>query len=192
MSEIYKNRINRVVDYIQTNLDTPLSVKQLSKIACFSEFHFNRIFKKAMGESAYQFIRRLRLEKSADLLLTKPEIPITEIAMVCGFATSSSFAKSFKEQFHMSATEWRNCSNAHFNKKSQPIEVEPGRFSFVNGSPAWTFYERGSIRQVVIENITPITIAYIRYVGPYKGDDTLFDQLLCTTPPMGCTAWICS
>ena len=33
-----------------------------------------------MGESAYHFIRRLRLEKSADLLLTKPEIPITEIA----------------------------------------------------------------------------------------------------------------
>jgi len=62
-----------------------------------TKFHFSRIFKKAMGESVYQFIRRLRLEKSADLLLTKPETPITEIAMVCGFAASSSFAKSFKE-----------------------------------------------------------------------------------------------
>lgn len=177
MNEVYENRINRVVDYIQANLDTPLSINQLSKIACFSEFHFNRTFKKAMGESAYQFIRRLRLEKSADLLLTKPEIPITEIAMVCGFATSSSFAKSFKEHFHMSATEWRNCSNAHFDKESQTIEVDSGRFSFVNGSPSWIFHLRGSIRQVVIEDIAPLTVAYVRNVGPYKGDDTLFDQL---------------
>jgi len=79
-----------------------------------------------MGEPVYQFIRRLRLEKSADLLLTKPETPITEIAMVCGFAASSSFAKSFKEHFHMRATAWRKRSNASFDKESQPMRVEVG------------------------------------------------------------------
>ena len=30
------------------------------------QFHFNRMFKKAMGEPVYKFIRRLRLEKSAE------------------------------------------------------------------------------------------------------------------------------
>jgi AraC family transcriptional regulator len=177
MSEVYKNRINRVVDYIQTNLDTPLSIHQLSKVACFSEFHFNRIFKKAMGESVYKFIRRLRLEKSAELLLTKPATSITEIALICGFATSSSFAKSFKNHFNMSATEWRNNSINFFDKESKPIQIEQGQISIIKGSPVWTFNKEGSIRQVVIENISPFKVAYIRNVGPYQGDETLFDKL---------------
>jgi AraC family transcriptional regulator len=177
MSEVYKNRINRVIDYIQANLDTPLSINRLSKIACFSEFHFNRIFKKAMGESVYKFIRRLRLEKSAGLLLTKPETSITEIALICGFATSSSFAKSFKNHFNMSATEWRNNTNTFFDKESRPIQIEQGQISIIKGSPVWTFNKEGSIRQVIIENISPFKVAYIRNVGPYQEDDTLFDKL---------------
>ena len=116
MSEAYKNRINRVVDYIQANFDTSLSISQISKVACFSEFHFNRVFKKIMGEPVYKFIRRLRLEKSAELLLKRPKTSITEIALICGFATSSSFAKSFKNHFNMNATEWRNNFNTFFDK----------------------------------------------------------------------------
>ena len=41
----------------------------------------------------------------------------------------------------------------------------------------WTFNKEGSVRQVVIENISPFKVAYIRNVGPYQGDDTLFDKL---------------
>lgn len=177
MSEDYKNRINRVVDYIQNNLGAPLSIDQLSEVACYSEYHFNRIFKKTMGESLYTFIRRLRLEKSADLLLTKSKTPITEIALICGFATSSSFAKSFKDHFNMSATEWRNNSNTFLDKSSKPIQIEQGRISVTNGSPVWTFKKKGTIRQVVIENIPQFKVAYVRNVGPYQQDDNLFDKL---------------
>ncbi len=177
MSQIYKDRINRVVDYIQDHLDTPLSINQLSGVACFSEFHFNRIFKKIMGEPVYKFIRRLRLEKSAGLLLTKPGTSITEIALMCGFGTSSSFAKSFKDHFNMSATAWRNNSNTFFDKESKPIQIEQGQISIIKGSPVWTFNKEGSIRQVVIENISPFKVAYVRNVGPYQGDDMLFDRL---------------
>ena len=177
MSEIDKNRINRVVDYIQANLDTPLSIRRLSGIACYSEFHFNRVFKKNMGESVHRFISRLRIEKSADLLLTKPQTSITEIALQCGFATPSSFAKKFKSHFYMSATEWRNNSDAIFDRSSEPVQVEQGRITLTNGSPVWTFREKGIIRQVVIETIPQLKVAYIRNVGPYQQDDTLFEKL---------------
>ena len=88
-----------------------------------------------MGEPVYQFIRRLRLEKSAGLLLTTPRKSITEIALMCGFSTSSSFAKSFKNHFRMSATEWRNKSNNFFDKESTPIQIERGQISVIKGSP---------------------------------------------------------
>jgi AraC family transcriptional regulator len=135
MNETYINRINRVVDYIQANLDSPLSIKRLSEVACYSEFHFNRLFKKSMGESVYKFIRRLRLEQSAELLLAKPEASITEIALVCGFATSSSFAKSFMQYFGMSATEWRGNSRKARDNASASRQIEKGHISFIKGAP---------------------------------------------------------
>jgi AraC family transcriptional regulator len=178
MTEVSENRINRVIDHIQANLDAPLSIGQLSKVACYSEFHFNRIFKKTMGESVYKFIRRLRLEKAAEQLLVKPGTSITEIALSCGFASSSSFAKSFKNHFKMNATEWRYNFNTFFSKDSEPVQIEQGRISFIKGSPVWTFNRNGLIRQVVVETISPFTIAYIRNVGPYQGDEPLFDKLV--------------
>ncbi len=177
MDEFYKDRLNRVVDYIQANLEADLSLKELSGIAYYSEFHFSRIFRVAMGESVYQFIRRLRLEKSAEMLLLNTGKSITEIALLCGFATPSSFAKSFKKHFIMNATEWRNKSNALFDKKSTPIQIENGQISIIKGSPVWTFKKGDSIRQVVIENFSPSNVAYIRNVGPYQGDEKLFNQL---------------
>lgn len=177
MNEVNENKINRALDFIQSNLDTPLTIHQLSKVACFSEFHFNRIFKQTVGESVYKFIRRLRLEKSAGVLLMTPKASITEIALNCGFASSSSFAKSFKNHFSMNATEWRNNFKTSFDKESKPVQIDKGKISFIKGSPVWTFNKNGSIRQVVIENISPFKIAYVRNIGPYQGDDTLFDKL---------------
>ncbi len=177
MDEFYTNRINQVVDYIQDHLEEELSLKQLAGVACFSEFHFCRIFKAVMGEPAYQFIRRLRLEKSAELLLTSSTESITGIALRCGFATSSSFAKSFRKHFGMSASQWRNKSNAFFDRESIPVQIERGHISVNKGSPVWTFPKEDSIRQVVIENIPPLKVAYVRNIGPYQGDEILFQNL---------------
>jgi len=177
MNEFHKNRINRVIDYIQANIEKNLSLKQLSAVACYSEFHFNRIFRATMGESIYQYIRRLRLEKSAELLLTNTGKSITEIALDCGFSTPSSFAKSFKNHFKMNATEWRNRPNTLFDKESTPVQIENGQISIVKGSPVWTFHKEDLIRQVVVENFLPFKFAYVRNVGPYQGDEDLFSQL---------------
>jgi AraC family transcriptional regulator len=99
------------------------------------------------------------------------------IALAVGFTTSSSFAKSFKKHFKMNATEWRNKSKAFFDKNSIPIYIEHGRLSIINDSPVWSFKKDDSIRQVVVENIAPFKVAYIRNVGPYEGDEFLFQKL---------------
>jgi AraC family transcriptional regulator len=96
---------------------------------------------------------------------------------MCGFATPSSFAKSFKNHFKMSASEWRDRSNTFFDKASTPIQIDCGQVSLQKSSPMWTFSVKDSIRQVVIEDISPFKVAYIRNVGPYEGDDILFDSL---------------
>jgi AraC-like DNA-binding protein len=80
----YISRINRVIDYIQNNLHKSLSLNELARVACFSIFHFHRIFSAIIGETLNDFIQRLRVEKAASLLLSNPKKSITEIAFDCG------------------------------------------------------------------------------------------------------------
>lgn len=177
MNEFYEASINRVVDYIQANLSEDLSLKQLSEVACYSKFHLNRIFSAYMGESVYQYIKRVRLEKSAELLLANSKVSITDVAQMFGFETSSSFAKSFKSYFKMTATEWRNRFNGFLGKESTPLQIEHVKFSINRNSPVWTYHFKNSTLQIVIEDILPLEFVYIRNIGPYQGGEVLFEEL---------------
>src|SRR3981081_1258272 len=65
----YAARMNRVVDYIQKHLAEPLDLEQLAAVACFSSFHFHRLFRAWMGETLQSFVHRLRLERAAQSLV---------------------------------------------------------------------------------------------------------------------------
>ena len=58
----YHERGNRVIDYIGGHLDGELSLASLAQIACFSPFHFHRIFQAVTGETLNSHVRRARLE----------------------------------------------------------------------------------------------------------------------------------
>ncbi|MBU3916919.1 AraC family transcriptional regulator, partial [bacterium] len=58
----YTSRINRVIDYIYANQEHGLTVETLPNEACFSRFHFQKIFKMIVGESLNVYIRRRRLK----------------------------------------------------------------------------------------------------------------------------------
>ena len=107
----YSTRINRVMDYIDAKLGEELSLDELASIANFSKYHFNRIFHSFTGESLFSFIQRLRLEKSAALLSSRPDMSITEIALECGFSGPASFSKSFRSFFEKSPSQWRKEKN---------------------------------------------------------------------------------
>ena len=81
----YAQRINRVIDYLRGNLDRQVKLEELAKVACFSEFHFHRIFSAISGETLKNFTNRLRLEKAARLLRYSDQ-KLTDIALECGFS----------------------------------------------------------------------------------------------------------
>ncbi|MEO1023534.1 MAG: AraC family transcriptional regulator, partial [Bacteroidota bacterium] len=107
MHQDYISRINRTFDYIEANLGRPLTLEELAGVANFSKFHFNRMFKAIVGETPFQFIHRLRLEKAAMLLIANQQEPIADIAYRCGFPEVSVFSRSFRKQFNQSATQYR-------------------------------------------------------------------------------------
>lgn len=103
----YIARINKALQYIERHLAEELKLQTVADVACFSQFHFHRIFSGLVGETPSDFIKRIRLERAANMLYQMPESPITEIALTCGFSSSSTFSRAFAERFQTSPSRWR-------------------------------------------------------------------------------------
>lgn len=101
-------RINHAIDLIESAIDAPLTLEQLAAAACYSPFHFHRIFAELTGLSCHDFIRRRRLTRSANRLVAERNLSIGQLAMEMGFHSAANFARAFRQQFGMSPSDWRN------------------------------------------------------------------------------------
>lgn len=117
----YDSRMMKVLHHINENLDKDLSLMKLSETACFSQFHFHRLFSSFMGETPNDYVKRLRVEKAANLLIMAKHLPITEIALRCGFSSSATFARAFKDHFNYSASEWREFGHREYSENIKSI-----------------------------------------------------------------------
>ncbi|MBI3496232.1 MAG: AraC family transcriptional regulator [Proteobacteria bacterium] len=61
----YGRRIERVVAFIGAHLDDPLDLGRLAEVACFSPYHFHRVYRAIAGETTADTLRRLRLHRAA-------------------------------------------------------------------------------------------------------------------------------
>lgn len=188
--EEYKSRINNVLDFLEKNLEKPLTLEELASVANFSKFHFHRIFYGMTGETPFQFILRLRLERAANILVNNPRKTITEIALECGFSDSAVFARSFKSNFNCSATEWRkrkNKANSNLSKTSGNFNQTISNLNKDSFSPSMYFSSESNKlkwrtemelnKSVEIKEFEKMIVAYVRYIGPYKGNAKLFENL---------------
>lgn len=95
----YVTRVNRAIDHVMRNLAEPLLLEDVARAAAFSPFHFHRIFRSLTGETLASFVKRARLERAVHLLSHRTGTSLTEIALACGFSSSSDFSRCFKEQY---------------------------------------------------------------------------------------------
>jgi len=102
----YYIRIQRVMQYIDEHLDEHITLKELSKIACFSQYHFHRVFVACLGLTIQEYIYFKRLAKAASLLLNST-LPVTDIALLVGYGTHAAFSKSFRKCYDMTPSEYR-------------------------------------------------------------------------------------
>ena len=190
----YLARIHRVMDHVERHLDEPLALADLARVACFSPFHFHRVFTACTGETLYQFVLRLRLERAANQLAQLPDKSITAIALDCGFGSSAAFARAFRAGFGTSASAWRarHSKNREAIRKDREEPGAPRAYAFSEAA------EHGAggdatrrpnmpvppapmpvkpAQSVRVETIEPFTVAYVRHVGPYAGDSALFGRL---------------
>jgi AraC family transcriptional regulator len=106
----YSDCIEDVMKYIREHISEPLDRETLAEVAGFSVPHFHRVFTAHVGESAINYVRRLRLERAARKL-RMGAVDITEVALAAGYDTHAAFSKAFKQQFGFPPSEFRqlNC-----------------------------------------------------------------------------------
>ena len=119
----HQDRMNRVLVHIQEHLEEPIDLQKLADIACYSAYHFHRIFAAYTGEPLNTHLRRLRLERAASrLLFTKH--PVTEIGYEAGYGTPAAFAKAFRTYFSLTPSEFRERGVAPEKSSDLPINKE--------------------------------------------------------------------
>ena len=119
----YKERILRVLTHIHEHLDEALDLEELARVACFSSFHFHRVFAAMTGETIADHVRRLRLERAAMELRSGPK-HVIQLALDAGYEAHEAFTRAFKAAYGVSPAGFRRATGpiailaAVGNKKS--------------------------------------------------------------------------
>jgi AraC family transcriptional regulator len=130
----YAARIDRSCDYIRNHLAERLDLEALAEVACFSPWHFHRVFSAIVGQTPRDYVEERRLDRAANFLALRPDLSITDIALGTGFSSPSVFSRSFKARFGMTAAEYRAC--ARHEKEVLPAAFPRRRLELPDFDPA--------------------------------------------------------
>lgn len=91
-------RLAKIIDIMRQNLEEPISCKEVADMAGMSQRQMERIFKEHLSQRPNQYYLNLRLEK-ARLLLEQSDMSILNVAMACGFLSTSHFSQCYKRMY---------------------------------------------------------------------------------------------
>lgn len=159
----YQKRMNIVLDYIDQHYQEKLTIEKLADLAHFSSYHFHRIFHSVTGATVNEYIRSLRLSRSAYKLLYCYRLSVLDIALMCGFSSQSDFSRSFKAFYGISPTQYRR------TKEPKAVSFQ----DFSNGIGLELCPKHSDLNEklkstIRITALPDLNVAYIRCTGLSK------------------------
>lgn len=103
---VKKNKLKLIITYIENNYTHAISIQDIAKECHFSESHFMKFFKQCTGTSFISYLNDYRL-LIASRLLTSTDLPVTQIAVECGFDNISYFNRCFKKKYGEAPSKMR-------------------------------------------------------------------------------------
>lgn len=97
--------VQRMQDYIETHLFENITLADLSNASLFSPWHSHRLFVNQVGITPADYIRKLRLSKSA-LKLRDDPCRITDVAFDMGFRSVDGYQRAFQREFGCNPSEY--------------------------------------------------------------------------------------
>ena len=164
---IYTTRLNRVMLFINDNLSEKLSLEMLAREACFSPYHFHRIFAAIVGETPNAYINRVRLERAANMLQSNPGMSITEIAFATGFSSSAAFSRSFKQHFGCPASAWKVQQARRAIRPAEKVPITKKNWQFPE-SERDRLQHQALMRKVTVKRMPAFHVAYVASQEGYR------------------------
>lgn len=101
------SRLQLVFDYIDTHYASDLSIETMASLCHVTYSYFSRFFKKHTQHNFKEYLNRVRIKKSENLLVSS-SLSITEIGTAVGFTTTSYFIEQFKIYKHITPKKYRS------------------------------------------------------------------------------------
>lgn len=103
----FDDRVKQMMSYIHKHFQDKITLCHLSQSVYLSEAEAIRLFKKYVKQTPFEYLLRYRLEQSKYVIDKDKQSTITEIAMACGFSTTSYFIKVFKARYGMTPKQYQ-------------------------------------------------------------------------------------
>ncbi|HEX8148622.1 MAG TPA: AraC family transcriptional regulator [Pyrinomonadaceae bacterium] len=103
--ELYR-RLCRARDYMSACLDRPLTLEEVSGVACLSPNHLLRSFRQLFGLTPHQYLTARRMEQARKLLADR-NLSVTDVCLSVGFESLGSFSRTFRRHTGLSPSECR-------------------------------------------------------------------------------------
>lgn len=101
-----------LIDYIEANLGSALTIEQLAAQVQLSPYHFARMFKQSFAQTPHHYITERRLQ-AAYQAIRQEDVSLSDLATGFGFSDQSHFGKAFKKRFKQTPSQYRRaCSSA--------------------------------------------------------------------------------
>ena len=97
--------VQKMQDYIEAHLTEEITLAVLADICSFSPWYAHRLFREHTGYAPAEYIRRMRLAKSA-LRLKAEHTKIIDVAFDLGFASVDGYTRAFRKEFGINPGEY--------------------------------------------------------------------------------------
>jgi AraC-like DNA-binding protein len=99
-------RLDEVLGYLRKNKTGAVTLEEVATVAKMSPKSFCRFFKANTGKTLVEYLHELRVGEASRQLL-ESDLPVSEIALECGFNNLSNFNRRFRELKGMTPREFR-------------------------------------------------------------------------------------
>ncbi|MFJ7882799.1 AraC family transcriptional regulator [Pseudomonas sp. NPDC096917] len=117
------DRTNRAVDYIFSHYARELTLEEVAAHMGMKPTYFSRVFKQATGRCFIEFVNRLRISKSCELL-ADGEKAVTDVCFESGFSNISNFNRRFQQLKGMTPSHYRRLAVQRLTEQNLPAQDE--------------------------------------------------------------------
>jgi AraC-like DNA-binding protein len=167
--------VERVILAMRSQIDQPLTLRQMAKIGCVSPYHFNRTFRQVTGVPPSQFLYALRLD-AAKQLLAQTQKKVIDICYEVGYNSLGTFTRRFADVLGVPPSRFRKLVHSRSQPTPAPelagmVDQETAAGACVSGFMTVPSGFRGLIAvglfTTPIPQGTPVACTLVSHGGPY-------------------------